>query len=249
MKRLSPLLACAWLSLEAAACVRTEVVTIEAVDHDGDDVPDDADRCIDGAEDGLPPQPEDGCPQPDLDGDGIAGLADRCPSLTESKNGIADGDGCPESSSSFERKPHAILTDTEIKIDQKVMFAVNDAAIHPLSNPLLDDVASLLKSRPDLELVEVAGHADRSGALRMNLELTRRRAESVSAALVSRGVEASRLRPVGYGPHCPVATGTDDASKEANRRVEHLVVMRKGKPTSVTVGCAAATAAGVKPAR
>ena len=249
MKRHWKLLVSAWLLLGSAACVRTQVISVEAADHDGDDVPDDADRCADTAEDGLPPQTDDGCPQPDLDGDGIAGLSDRCPSLAESKNGIADGDGCPESSSSFERKPHAILTDTEIKIDQKVMFAVNDAAIHPLSNQLVDDVASLLKSHPDLELVEVAGHADRSGALRLNLELTRRRAVSVSAALVSRGVEASRLRPVGYGPHCPVATGTDEASKEANRRVEFLVITRNGKPTNVTVGCAAATAAGIKPAR
>jgi len=249
MKRYSRWIVCAWLSLGSAACVRNEVIFVEAVDHDGDDIPDDADRCADTAEDGLPPQPDDGCPQPDLDGDGIAGLSDRCPNLAESKNGIADGDGCPESSSSFERKPHAVLTATEIKIDQKVMFAVNDAAISPLSNQLLDDLATLLKDHPDLELVEVAGHADRSGALRLNLELTRRRAESVSAALVSRGIDARRLRPVGYGPHCPVAMGSDDASKETNRRVEFLVVTRNGKPTNVAVGCPAAAAAAVKPAR
>jgi outer membrane protein OmpA-like peptidoglycan-associated protein len=246
MNRQLSLIAIVCLTLGSAACVRSQVVTVEAADRDGDDVPDEADRCADASEDGLPPKVDDGCPQPDLDGDGIVGLADRCPNLAESKNGLADGDGCPESSSSFERKPHAVLTATEIKIDQKVMFAVNDSAISPLSTQLLDDIASLLKSNPDLELVEVAGHADRTGALRLNLELTRRRAESVVAALVSRGVDARRLRPVGYGPHCPVAPGDDDTSKEANRRVEFLVVTRNGKPTNVNVGCPAAVAAGIK---
>src|SRR4051794_19166939 len=53
-------------------------------DSDGDGIADDgSDKCLAEKEDGLPPDPKDGCKSGDADGDGLVGDADRCPNEKE----------------------------------------------------------------------------------------------------------------------------------------------------------------------
>ena len=63
---------------------------------------------------------------------------------------------------------------------------------------------------------EVEGHTDAKGSDRFNLELSQRRAESVVAYLVARGIAGGRLRARGYGETRPVM---DDPEHPQNRRV------------------------------
>jgi OOP family OmpA-OmpF porin len=52
------------------------------------------------------------------------------------------------------------------------------------------------------------------------MKLSQDRANRVKAYLISKGVTASRLDAKGYGPSRPISTGTTEAEKAKNRRVE-----------------------------
>jgi len=100
-----------------------------------------------------------------------------------------------------------------------INFDTDSDAIKPESKPTLDKVASLLKAKGEWKL-RVEGHTDASGGDAHNNELSRKRAESVKAYLVTAGIDASRLTTAGLGSTKPVA-GNDTASGRAqNRRVE-----------------------------
>lgn len=98
-------------------------------------------------------------------------------------------------------------------------------------------MAQAILAHPDLELVEVAGHADATGTAQRNLELTRERSRAVAARLVSNGVAPERLRAVGYSNLCPIDLGKGDDANEKNRRVELVVVRRAGTQISEGGGC------------
>jgi outer membrane protein OmpA-like peptidoglycan-associated protein len=68
--------------------------------------------------------------------------------------------------------------------------------------------------------LRVAGHTDSIGGMVSNLELSRRRAESVREALGKLGVSLSRLEATGYGAAVPKETNTTIEGRARNRRVE-----------------------------
>ena len=100
-----------------------------------------------------------------------------------------------------------------------VTFAVNSTNISPQMRTTLDGVAQNLVDRPQ-SLIDVMGHTDSSGSDQYNLDLSRRRAESVANYLVSRGVDRARIETIGYGEQYPIADNTTEAGRSQNRRVE-----------------------------
>lgn len=101
-----------------------------------------------------------------------------------------------------------------------VSFETNSTAILPDSEASLQEIAKLLAARPELRLY-VVGHTDAVGGLEANLDLSRRRAEAVVSALVSRHkVDPSRLKAAGVGPYAPVAPNASEQGRALNRRVE-----------------------------
>lgn len=100
-----------------------------------------------------------------------------------------------------------------------VTFAVDSTVISPAMRAVLDDVAASMLQYPS-SLVDVMGHTDSTGSDTYNLDLSRRRAESVANYLVSRGVSRARLETIGYGEQYPVADNTTVSGRSANRRVE-----------------------------
>lgn len=100
-----------------------------------------------------------------------------------------------------------------------VTFPVDSATISPAMRAVLDDVAASMIQYPN-SLIDVMGHTDSTGSDQYNLELSRRRAESVANYLVSRGVARSRIETLGYGEQYPVGDNTTVAGREQNRRVE-----------------------------
>jgi outer membrane protein OmpA-like peptidoglycan-associated protein len=58
-------------------------------------------------------------------------------------------------------------------------------------------------------------------------------------ALVDRGVPADHMRSAGYGERCPVERGTSTAARDANRRVELVILRSSGQPTGVGAPCTA----------
>ena len=69
----------------------------------------------------------------------------------------------------------------------------------------------------------VVGHTDSRGDFKHNLELSQRRAQSFTNALVEDGVSAQRLAPVGVGPLAPVASNDTPEGQQMNRRIEIVV--------------------------
>lgn len=100
-----------------------------------------------------------------------------------------------------------------------VNFDTGKATIKPDSESTLDSAAAALKAAADLK-IEVGGHTDNVGTPEANLKLSQDRAQSVMAALVKRGIAATRLTAKGYGQTSPVADNRTDEGRAKNRRVE-----------------------------
>ncbi|NNB97129.1 OmpA family protein [Corallococcus exiguus] len=198
-------------------------------DTDGDGIPDAEDRCPTAPEDKDGFEDEDGCPDPDNDRDGIPDTEDQCPLEAEVINGVNDDDGCPDKGASKVR-----LEGTRIVILDKVYFATSKDVILPRSFPLLSQVASILRTHPELDLVRVEGHTDSQGDDAKNLDLSQRRANTVRAWLVKNGIAAERLEAVGYGETKPVDTNATAKGRENNRRVEFNVLRTAGQAEGVS---------------
>jgi outer membrane protein OmpA-like peptidoglycan-associated protein len=84
-----------------------------------------------------------------------------------------------------------------------IHFGAKSVQLDGPSLAAVREVASLLKTHPEVTEVEVQGYADERGAEERNLALTRQRASIVVQALASSGVAATRLRAAGYGSRCP----------------------------------------------
>jgi len=100
-----------------------------------------------------------------------------------------------------------------------VTFQTNSADINAGFYQVLNSVALVLKEF-DKTVVDVAGHADSTGEDAMNIELSQRRATSVSSYLGAQGVSAQRLITVGYGETRPIASNDTVEGRQQNRRVE-----------------------------
>jgi OOP family OmpA-OmpF porin len=187
-------------------------------DNDGDGIEDGKDTCPDAAEDKDGFEDEDGCPDTDNDKDGVPDASDTCPNEAETLNGVTDDDGCPDKGKSL-----VFVEEGQLKITQKINFKKNSAEIKGFTSfKILDVVASILKMNPDIK-IEIQGHTDNTGTREHNLELSQKRAESVMAYLVEKGVAADRLEAKGYGPDVPIADNATKEGKDANRRVEFKI--------------------------
>jgi OmpA-OmpF porin, OOP family len=104
-----------------------------------------------------------------------------------------------------------------------VKFKTNKADVIPAYDSELVKFADVLKKYPDLK-VTIEGYTDNVGSAKYNKALSQRRAESVKKYLVGKlGIDASRLKAVGYGLEKPIASNKTEEGRKKNRRVEAAV--------------------------
>lgn len=175
------------------------------------------DQCPVEPEDKDKFQDEDGCPDYDNDNDQILDVNDQCPNKPEDYDGDSDEDGCPDEYKMI------IVKDDRIELKQKIFFATGKTRILPKSYAVIDEVADVLRKNPKLN-VRIEGHTDNVGPTRSNQRLSDGRASSVRKYLISKGIDPSRLIPVGYGEDRPIEDNSSPAGREINRRVEFHII-------------------------
>jgi OOP family OmpA-OmpF porin len=92
-----------------------------------------------------------------------------------------------------------------------------------VSEPTLLRALEVLKAHPEIRVL-ISGHTDSRGAYEHNLDLSRRRAESVKQWLVDNGIDAGRLETRGAGPDEPIESNATSSGRFANRRIEFEVL-------------------------
>jgi outer membrane protein OmpA-like peptidoglycan-associated protein len=218
-------------------------------DRDGDGIPDESDACPDLAGPASDDPKRNGCP--DKDGDKIIDPLDACPDVKgvpsedPKKNGCpldTDGDGIPDDVDACPKEPGpsnpdptkngcplVFVSEKEVVITQQVAFEVDSAVIKKESDELLEGIAKVLATHPEIAKVEVQGHTDNSGKAQHNKVLSAQRAEAVKRALVKRGVAEKRLVAKGYGQEQPIGDNDAEAGRAKNRRVQFLILEKKKK--------------------
>jgi OOP family OmpA-OmpF porin len=107
-------------------------------------------------------------------------------------------------------------------------FDVAKAVLKPEAKAKLDDLVSKTKG-VNLEVIIAVGHTDSDGSDAYNQKLSVRRADSVKAYLVGKGIEKNRVYTEGKGEKQPVADNKTKEGKAKNRRVEIEVVGTRAK--------------------
>jgi OOP family OmpA-OmpF porin len=216
------------------------------MDSDGDGVYDGIDQCAntpkgatvdasgcpkdsdgDGVFDGLDQCPNTpagatvdakGCPS-DADGDGIPDGIDRCPGTSAGLK--VDATGCPIEVTEKETQ----LLDTGMIRLQGVNFETGKADLLPESYSVLDEVGTVLRKWPQLN-IEVGGHTDARGSAATNQKLSEARAASVRKYLLDKftDIKPEQLTAKGYGESKPVAPNNNALNMSKNRRVEFVVL-------------------------
>ena len=157
----------------------------------------------------------------DDDNDGVANKFDKCPGTAPGT--VVDGSGCPiKVQREVVKETKVVVTEADRKVVDEAIknleFDLGKATIRAKSYATLNTVAALLVEK-NFSL-KLAGHTDITGSRELNLRLSKERAESVKAYLVSQGANASRIEATGYGPDQPIATNKTAAGRQQNRRVE-----------------------------
>lgn len=101
-----------------------------------------------------------------------------------------------------------------------IYFDTGKADVKPESDGALKEISKLLQQDASLELY-VVGHTDNVGTLASNMDLSKRRADAVAKALVTKySIAPTRLSAQGDGPTAPVASNDSEEGRAKNRRVE-----------------------------
>lgn len=127
-------------------------------------------------------------------------------------------DGAPDSALArrLMRDGRVVLVDLD--------FATGTVALGEGPYDSLRQLADFLNEDPDRRIALV-GHTDSVGGLASNIALSRRRAQAVADRLVDTfDVSAQQLEAEGAGYLAPIASNLTEAGREANRRVEAVLL-------------------------
>lgn len=107
----------------------------------------------------------------------------------------------------------------KITFDSGILFEVDKSALQPAAKTNLEKLAVILNKYDETEIL-IEGHTDATGSEDHNMDLSIRRAQSVSSQLAMDNVMATRFNVVGYGETQPIADNATAEGRRANRRVD-----------------------------
>lgn len=120
--------------------------------------------------------------------------------------------------------PEECIADIDaIQASGKISFEPGSATIDSGALDSVDAIAEILQTCGQIRL-EIQGHTDSQGRETMNLNLSQARAQSVLNELRARRVVTSSFTAKGYGETNPIADNDSEAGREANRRIEFVLL-------------------------
>jgi len=108
---------------------------------------------------------------------------------------------------------------------ENIFFETGKATLKPESFLQLEQVLKFMNSNPGVRM-EISGHTDNTGSLKLNTRLSQSRAEAVVEYLVEHGIDASRLDAMGYAFSQPIAPNDTAEGRAKNRRVEFKILSK-----------------------
>lgn len=100
-----------------------------------------------------------------------------------------------------------------------INFETGKAEIKEESSKIIDQIAEMLNTNANLK-ISIEGHTDNVGNAAANQTLSENRAKAVMSALISKGIDKTRLSSKGWGQTKSVSDNDSDDGKAKNRRVE-----------------------------
>jgi len=100
-----------------------------------------------------------------------------------------------------------------------IFFDYDSYELRPEGQASAGRAAAYLTAHPDIRIV-IGGYCDDRGSAEYNLALGESRAKSAETALVTAGVNASRIRIVSYGKEKQFCTEEDESCWQQNRRAQ-----------------------------
>jgi OmpA-OmpF porin, OOP family len=126
----------------------------------------------------------------------------------------------PEAAKPAPEKPKPVAEKVTFAAD--VLFDFDKAVVKPEGKSKLDDLSNKLKGI-NLEVIIAIGHADSIGSDAYNQRLSVRRAESIKAYMVSRGVEGNRVYTEGKGEKQSLTAGKCKSMGKEHRSNKKMV--------------------------
>lgn len=119
--------------------------------------------------------------------------------------------------------PMEAIEKDRIEVLNNIFFNTGAFTLDDKSKVELDLMVDFLKNNKQIG-IEISGHTDDVGTDQVNLELSKKRAQSVMSYLQQSGIEAARLTAKGYGETRPVAKNDSEENRQKNRRIEWRVL-------------------------
>ena len=107
--------------------------------------------------------------------------------------------------------------DFVVDVGDRVFFINDQTDLSPQAIAALEKQVRWLQAYPRYTFT-IEGHADERGTREYNIALGARRAQNVRDFLISRGIDANRMRTISYGKERPVAVCNDESCWSQNRR-------------------------------
>jgi OOP family OmpA-OmpF porin len=115
------------------------------------------------------------------------------------------------------------VTQSKITLQADTLYDFDKASLKPEGKATLDKIAADL-NKIKLEVIIAVGNTDSVGSDAYNMALGQRRAQSVKAYLISKGVDGSRVYTESKGKSNPVASNATAEGRSKNRRTDIEVV-------------------------
>ena len=115
------------------------------------------------------------------------------------------------------------VSQSKITLQADTLYDFDKSTLKPEGKATLDKIAKDL-GKIKLEVIIAVGNTDSIGTDAYNMALGQRRAQSVKAYLVSKGVDGSRIYTESKGKSNPVASNATAEGRAKNRRTDIEVV-------------------------